>query len=143
MTNAVPNRPGLVLVDSSVWVPCLRSNPNPSLARWLREALLAGNVATTGIVRVELLQGTRTEDEFAGLATRLEALADLQGDAVTWGRAAANGFLLRRRGVSVPTTDLLIATIALQYATPIAHCDDHFELMAPHLGIDTVPLSAG
>jgi predicted nucleic acid-binding protein len=60
--------------------------------------------------------------------------------ATTWDSAAQNGFSLHRSGVIVPARDLLIATVAQQFGARLAYADRHYELMAPHLAIQTISL---
>src|SRR5437588_11461452 len=102
----------LILIDTSLWVPYARRNPEPEIVRRVQEWLTIDQVATTEIVKIELLQGTRNESEFDQLRERLDALHLLSPDDATWRTAARNAFLLHRAGVIVPTTDLLIATVA-------------------------------
>ena len=128
----------LVLIDSSLWVPYLRRKPDPTLVQQIREWLDAGRAATAAVIQVELLQAVRTEGEFERLQGTLEALCQLPCETTTWRRAARNGFMLRRAGVVVPTTDLLIATIAQQGGAALAHRDRHYEMIGPHLGFRTV-----
>ena len=42
------------------------------------------------------------------------------------------GFNLKRKSVTVPHTDILIATCALQSGSIIVHADAHFDMMAKH-----------
>jgi predicted nucleic acid-binding protein len=128
----------LVLVDTSIWVRYLRRNPDPEIVRRLQEWLTAGQVATTEIIKVELLQASRTESEFQQLDATLDALHQVTPNAATWRSTAHNAFRLRRAGVIVPTTDLLIATMAQQFEVELAHLDHHYELMAPHLALRTI-----
>lgn len=128
----------LVLIDTSVWVRYLRRDPDPEIVRQVREWLTAGRAATTPIVRIELLQATRTQAELDQLSATLDALHLLAPDAAGWRAAAQNAFNLRRSGVIIPTTDLLIATMAQQSGAELAHLDQHYEMAAPALGLRTI-----
>ena len=128
----------LILIDTSVWVRYLRRGSDPDIVRQVRGWLDTGRAATTEIVTLELLPACRTEAEYQRLSATLDALHLLPLTAATWGSAARNGFLLHRTGVIVPATDLLIATAAQQFGARVAHADRHYELMAPHLAIQTV-----
>jgi len=45
---------------------------------------------------------------------------------------------LRRNGITVPYTDILIAACALTCGATVLHADVHFELMKPpHTGLKT------
>jgi predicted nucleic acid-binding protein len=128
----------LILIDTSIWVPYLRRNPNPALVRTVQGWLTADQASTTPIVQIELLQAARDEVEFDRLSATLDALHLLMTDDGTWRAAAHNAFTLRRAGVIVPTTDILIATLAQQHGAQLAHADRHYELMAPFLGLQTI-----
>jgi predicted nucleic acid-binding protein len=128
----------LVLIDTSVWIRYLRRDPDAEIVRRVREWLTAGQAATTPIIQIELLQATRTQAEFDQLSATLEALHPLAPDMAAWRLAARNAFMLRRAGVPIPTTDLLIATMAQQAQAELAHLDQHYELAAGPLALRTI-----
>ena len=121
------------LVDTSAWLFALRKDPVPEIKNRIDGLLKDDRVVTTGIVRVELLAGTRTEEEYRRLKTRLEALESIQTDDLIWKEACESTFKLRRNGLTVPSTDVLIATCSLITDSVILHSDTHFDLMAKHL----------
>src|ERR1051326_9194047 len=131
-----------VLIDSSIWIPYLRRNPNPEIVRRVKEWLDTGAAATTEIVKIELLQATKTEEEFQRLSATLDVLCSVTPDAATWRSAAWNSLTLRRSGLIVATTDLLIATLAQQAGARLAHADQHYEMMAAPLGLRTISFLA-
>ncbi len=65
----------------------------------------------------------------------LSALHPLPVTEERWDQAAKLGFQLRRRGVSVPFTDLLIGAVAKHEGVTLLHRDRHFDLMAEHVGL--------
>ncbi len=124
----------LHLVDSSVWLEVLPPGGSASSLRARIDSLLAADaVATTGMVRLELLGGARTEAEYRRLTELLSALHFLPLPEEGWDEAAHLGFELRRRGITVPFTDLLIAAVALRGGVVLLHRDHHFDLIASHL----------
>ena len=50
----------------------------------------------------------------------------------SWHKAFELGFNLRRKGITVPHTDILIAACALQSGSTLVHADAHFDMMAEH-----------
>ena len=52
-----------------------------------------------------------------------------------WERAYDLAFSLRRKGITVPYTDILIAASALIMAATVVHADSHFDLIAHHCDI--------
>jgi predicted nucleic acid-binding protein len=84
-------------------------------------------VLTTGIIRIELLGGTKSEKEFQRLKMRLDALEECGTDTSLWERAYDLAYQLRRKGVTIPYTDILIAACALAHEATILHVDAHYD----------------
>jgi len=123
------------LVDTSAWLFALRRDFVPEIKNRIDGLLKDDRVVTTGIVQVELLSGTRTEEEYRRLKSRLEALESIRTDDVVWKETCENAYKLRRRGLTVPSTDVLIATCSLMTDSTVLHSDAHFDLMAKPLGL--------
>jgi len=124
----------LYLLDTSVWLDVLPPGGTNSDLRIRVDALLtADRVATTEMVRLELLGGARTEQEWDRLKDYLSALHQLPVEEETWQEAAQMGFQLRRQGVTVPFTDLIIGAVAVKSDAVLLHRDRHFDLMAQHV----------
>ena len=92
-------------------------------------------IITTGMVKLEILGGTKTESEFLRLKRRLDALDSVDFDTSLWEKSYDLAFQLRRKGVTVPYTDILIAACALKTGSTVVHADAHFDLMASHIGL--------
>jgi predicted nucleic acid-binding protein len=122
---------GKILVDSSIWIAVLR-HPDEDLSPRITELVANGGATITGMIRLEVLRGARTEQTFARLVSMFEAFDEISPTASTWEEAARLGMLLRRRGAIVPATDLLIAAIALQSGCILLHRDAHFDAIAAH-----------
>ena len=86
----------------------------------------------------KLLLGTKTERVYTRLLEVLEALHYLETPEAIWYKVSKLGFILRRRGISIPCTDLLIAQIALDNNCGILHADMHFDLIASHTNLKVV-----
>jgi hypothetical protein len=125
------------LVESSAWISVLRSKPVEPLRRRIDELLQQGVVATTGMIRLELLGGAKTRAEFDRLAFVTQGLDQLSADDSTWLRAAELAFALRRQGITVPNPDMLIAAVAIENNATLVHADAHFERIAQHSQLKT------
>ncbi len=124
----------LYLMDTSVWLEVLaRGRGGSKLCRRVDDLLAADLVAITGMVRLELLGGARSEAEYRQLDRLLAALHPLPVPEESWDEAAHIGFELRQEGISAPFTDLIIAAVAIQNQTTLIHRDRHFDLIAAHL----------
>jgi len=122
----------LFLVDTSVWILVLRKDFIPKVKDRIDHLLKEDVIVTTGIVKLELLSGTRTEKEFQRLQNRLDALGTIETDDFLWKDACELGFKLRRKGITVPHTDILVGTCAIRTESTILHADAHFDMMAAH-----------
>ncbi len=87
------------------------------------------------MIKLELLGGTRSEQEYSRLKARLNALEDDSHDSSSWETAFAMAFKLRRSGLTIPATDILIAASALISQAILVHVDLHFDLIASHMDL--------
>lgn len=129
----MPNE--LFLVDTSVWIFALRKEPVVQIRDRIDSLLKEDVVITTGIIKLEILAGAKTDKEFRRLKSRFDALESVETEDEIWRKACENGFKLRRKGLTVPSTDVLIATCALQAGAVLLHADAHFDLMEKPLGL--------
>jgi len=129
----MPNN--LFLVDTSAWLFALRKDFMLEVKDRIDHLLKENAIITTGIVKLEILGGTKTQNELQRLKTRLDALDMVETDTALWEEAYRLSFELRRKGITVPYTDILIAVCALKTESTVVHADAHFDLMADHTGL--------
>ncbi len=125
-------RPAVTLIDTSAWIPALRKGGSTRARNMVSRLIAENRAATAGIIKLELLAGTKTEKEYRELKEELEALVQLQITTDVWDRASHIAYRLRRKGVTVPTVDALIAALAAENDCKLLHADRHFDLMIPH-----------
>ena len=123
------------LVDTSAWILALRKGFVLSVKQRIDHLLKENAIIITGMVKLEILGGTKTETEFQRLKRRLDALESVKSDDSLWEKSYDLAFKLRRKGITVPYTDILIAACALKTGSTIVHADAHFDLMAGHIGL--------
>jgi predicted nucleic acid-binding protein len=122
----------LILVDSSVWIDFLSSRPGPG-GQELRRLIEDGApVAITGVVVMEVLQGLQRDVKRIEAYLSLFDLLEASGFA-TYRNAAALFRRARSKGVSLTTTDALIATLAVENGAEVFSLDRDLVRMA-HLG---------
>jgi predicted nucleic acid-binding protein len=134
------------LVDTSVWLFALRKDPIPEIRDRIDALLREDLVITTGIIKLEILAGVRSEKEYKRLEMRLDALDQVETGSDLWRCACEYGFRLRREGLTVPSTDVLIAACAKEEEAVLLHADAHFDLMARPLDLrveSQIPLLRG
>jgi predicted nucleic acid-binding protein len=119
-------------VDTSVWIPYFRESGSEH-GDFIDELLDDGRVHINGIVMAELLTGARTPAELERLTSALAGLKLVRSDRASFEAAGRNGFALKKKGVSVPLSDIIIATDCMNQGLVLLDADRHFEAIAAHL----------
>jgi predicted nucleic acid-binding protein len=117
----------MILIDTSAWVAFFR-NQRPT-AEAVDTALESGEAALCGPVVTELRRGLRLAERSKVLGL-LEACVALEQPDDLWVAAGDLGSHLARRGITVKTLDLLIATYALAARVPLLTTDTDFRTIA-------------
>ena len=86
-------------------------------------------MAICGPVVTELRRGLRSRADRGRVLPLLHGCHELTQPPHLWQEAGELGFFLGRRGATVKSLDLLIATYALAHAVPILTTDADFTLM--------------
>ncbi len=115
------------LIDTIIWVLYFRGEKD--VEDKVRSIILEDRAATTEIIVLEILRGARSQKEYDQLKGDLKALHLLRLNQAIWERSYHMGFKLRKAGINVPLTDILIAVIASYYQCSLIHRDKHFPLM--------------
>jgi predicted nucleic acid-binding protein len=113
------------LVDSSKIIEWMRRGRSP--VRILQPFVIAGQLRTCGIIRVEILRGVvkpAIRDEMAAL---FNAIPEVPLSSDLCQRAADLAWTLDRKGTILPVTDLLIASCALHVKAIVVSVDPHFK----------------
>jgi predicted nucleic acid-binding protein len=126
---------GLYLIDTSIWIWALRPNGILAIRTRVGEILAERRGATTPMVLLELLGGAPNEKDYRELSEDLAALEQLPVSETTWEHSTKTAFDLRRRGITAPATDILIATVARDNAATLVHADRHFDLIAAQINL--------
>ncbi len=127
-----------LLIDTSAWIASFREIGNPKLKDYVRNALDLDRVVTTNIVVLELLQGCKTRKEYESLESRLDVLPLYALTDATWRIAYDAGFSLRRKGITIPTIDILMCSLAKEHGFTLVHCDSHLKAASREMGVKAV-----
>jgi predicted nucleic acid-binding protein len=117
----------MILVDTSAWIDFFRGAGQ--LANRVDELLVANEVALCGPVITELRRGLKSPAERRRVIPLFDACHDLEQPARLWEEAGELGYALARKGVTVKTLDLLIATYALSHGVALLASDSDFDAM--------------
>jgi len=126
----------VILVDTSAWIDFFRGKG--SLAGRVGDALATNEAALCGPIITELRRGLRSPSERRKVIPLLDGCHQLEQPANLWEEAAELGYVLARKGVTVKTLDLLIATYALSHGVAVLASDADFGSMR-RAGIPLAP----
>lgn len=118
----------MILIDTSAWIDFFRSHS--PLTSAVDEALANDHAALCGPVLTELRRGLRSQADRRRVLPLLETCHWLEQPTDLWAEAGDIGFMLARRGLTVKTLDLLVATYALAHGTALLTSDNDFQHMA-------------
>ena len=124
--------PEKILVDTSAWIVSFKKGGDQRVKEFLRQSITTGLAVTSPIIILELLQGCRSVEERDSLRIKLESLDVLPITSSSWEQAYELGFALRRKGLTVPTTDLIIAALSIENKSLLLHQDQHYERIASY-----------
>jgi predicted nucleic acid-binding protein len=118
------------IIDTSAWITSFRPQYDKALSDLVKDLIIKGRVLLPGIIKAELLRGTKRKREYDQLSDLLKGLTYLPVPEEFWERLSKFSYTLFRKGVVVPLTDTYIALLCIENNAPILHCDTHFDLIA-------------
>jgi len=117
----------MILVDTSAWVEFfLGRDP---VAQAVDAAIVSADAALCGPIITEIRRGLRASERQRVLPL-LEGCALLEQPEDLWVAAGDLGAHLARKGATVKTIDLLIATYAIAHSTLLLTVDADFKAIA-------------
>jgi len=124
----------VILIDTSAWIEFLRDTGSPICQRV--DDLLATEIATCDVVRMEVLAGARDEQHLQQLRRLLARASTLPTEPVDYDAAAALYRTCRQRGHTVrKLIDCLIAAVAIRANVSVLHMDADFDILAQHTSL--------
>src|SRR6185369_10958142 len=121
----MPNR---LFPDTCAWIDFFKARPS-RMAERLEEVLVQGEVVTCGVVLFELIQGIKSAREESLVLNAFQAVPHMEMNAKLWIKAGQLSSALRKKGLTLPLSDIIIATLALENKLPILTIDRHFDLI--------------
>lgn len=89
----------------------------------------SNDIIIPGIVRAELLHGSRSEKNQREMHDSMAEFDTLNLEGDDWEALGDQLYEYRTHGVTVPMSDAIITCIALTYGIPVWSKDGHFDLM--------------
>ncbi len=115
-----------IIVDTSVWIDFF-NHPQSPLTLFVQTLLRNRRVILVGMVLAEILQGIKNPKEASIVQQSLEKLPFLEMTREDWKKAGNLSATLRRKGLTIPLSDLIIGALAVKEGLEILTTDPHFK----------------
>jgi predicted nucleic acid-binding protein len=113
-----------VLLDTSIWIDALRGK-TPNIVALTQGLLNDDRALTCGPVIFEIKRDLRSPER-KKILPLFDALIRLSFDEAIWDAAGDLDASLRKKGVTIPPMDVLIAQICLHHKVVLFTLDEHF-----------------
>lgn len=113
-----------VLLDTSIWIDALRGKTPDNVAVTQR-LLNDDRVLSCGPVIFEIKRGLRPPER-KKILPLFDALIRLSVDETVWGAAGDLDASLRKKGITIPPMDVIIAQVCLHHKVFLFSLDAHF-----------------
>jgi predicted nucleic acid-binding protein len=123
----------VILVDTSVWIDFFAGRELPHVAKLEQSILDDEDLALSGIILTEILQGIPDDTTYRRVRRYLSALIMLPMPESVFVRGADIYRKLRKQGITIrKTNDCIIAATAIEHHCQLLHNDKDFAPIAKH-----------
>jgi predicted nucleic acid-binding protein len=123
-----------ILIDTSAWIDALRKDGDPDIRAAVKGLTADGDAVLCDMVRLELWNGAHGKAERQTLTELEKELECVPTSTEVWKTAIELAGACRRKGITAPATDLLIAACAEHHGLDLLHHDTHFDQIANAVG---------
>ncbi|MEZ4271350.1 MAG: PIN domain-containing protein [Myxococcota bacterium] len=123
----------MILIDTSAWIDFFRGTK--PMCDSVDTIIGANEAAVCGPIITELRRGLYRSSQSHTVLSLLEGCHWLEAPKNLWVEAGDIGAFLSKRGTTVKTLDLLIATIAMAHGAAILTSDADFRHMQKDVGL--------
>ncbi len=113
-----------VLLDTSVWIDALLGKTS-NIVAITQELLKDDRALTCGPVIFEIKRGLRPSER-KKILPLFDALIRLSFDETVWDAAGDLDASLRKKGITIPPMDVIIAQVCLHHEVSLFTLDEHF-----------------
>lgn len=115
-------------IDSTIWVEFFRGK-NKTICDLTAGLIDEGTIFYNGIILSELLVGALNEKELETVENNFDGFEYLELSREIFEKTSHIGFKLRRQGITIPLTDMIIAAHCLYYDLVLITGDEHFKII--------------
>ena len=113
-----------IMLDTSVWIDALLGK-TPHIVGVTQGLLSDDRLLICGPVLFEIKRGLRPPDR-KKILPLLAALMRLSVDETVWDKAGDLDASLRKKGITIPPMDVIIAQVCLHHQVSLFTLDEHF-----------------
>lgn len=113
-----------LLADSNVLIEILKSP-----AKDLADVFVSNEIVICGVIKAEVLHGAKNDTDFSAIRDALSGLEEIDIEFTDWIEIGCLLYMLRKKGVSVPFQDAVIAFAAKKHNAVLWTRDKHFALI--------------
>ena len=114
-----------IIVDTSIWIEYFKNNKK--YVPFIEDSLNLENILISGPIISELLHGVKSEKEYELLSESISAVPFAECVFDDWIKTGETLYNLKKKGITVPLTDILISVIAIRHDASILTLDKHFK----------------
>ena len=114
-----------IIADTCVWIEFFRKKT--MISQELKKLVAGRQVLMSGIIVYELLQGVKNKKDAENIKRGTLALGYLEVTSETWLMAGDLFFELRRKGITLPPSDVLLAALTIESQCRLFTIDRHFD----------------
>lgn len=130
----------MILVDSSAFIEYYRPRGLPAIQNAVDKAVEADLVAVNGVIQVEVLGFASGQPSLRELRHDFGSFHWLEVERTDFDLATEIGLSLRKKGITVPAPDLIIAASAILADAVLYHADSHYDSLALHFDLKATNL---
>ena len=123
------------MLDSSVWIKYFRDKTY-HLSPVIKELMEKDALYINGIIQTELLKGAKSEKNYRLLKNNFNGLHYLEIDKGLFDCISEAAYKLRKNGITVPLTDLIIAIQCVEENLTLIEEDKHFKFIQEHFNLE-------
>ena len=112
------------IADTCIWIEYFRGRS--PISNELKRLIQKGETIITGLVVFELLQGAKNKKDADLIKEVTQAVPVVEMTLKTWLAAGDLFFDLRRKGITLPPSDVLLSAIAIENNCSLFSTDNHF-----------------
>lgn len=114
-----------IIVDTSIWIEYFKNNQK--YVPFIEDNLNLENILISGPIISELLHGIKSEKEYKLLSESISAVPYAECVYDDWIKTGETLYNLKKKGITVPLTDILISAIAIRHDASVLSLDKHFK----------------